>query len=83
MLQHETTTLVRHDSIKSHIMRAVRDASNIELDVLVMNLPTFSWSQVFLEVDRLSRTGEVQVISKGGVYWLSLGIRPKISESTR
>jgi hypothetical protein len=36
-------------------------------------LPALSWNQVFLEVDRLSRTGEVQVTSKAGIYWLRLG----------
>jgi hypothetical protein len=77
MLRHETTSPVRSDMITSLILGALRHASPIELDALVSSLPTFTWNQVFLEVDRLSRTGELRVTSKGGIYWLSLAPRSK------
>jgi len=40
---------------------------------LVLSVPELTWNQVFLEVDRLSRTGQVRMTAMGkGTYtiWL-------------
>jgi hypothetical protein len=66
-------TMLPQPTITSQILKALRRSSDIELDELVSSLPTLGWNQIFLEVDRLSRTGAVRVTSKGGLYWLSLG----------
>jgi hypothetical protein len=73
----EGTTMLRTIMISRQILSGLRNTADRELDDLVLSLPMLSWNQVFLEVDRLSRTGEVQLSSKGGVYWLRLGPRSK------
>jgi hypothetical protein len=54
------------------ILQALK-ASGTDLDDLVSSLPGLTWNQVFLEIDRLSRTGEVQVTSQTpGSYRVAL-----------
>jgi hypothetical protein len=59
-------------TITSQILKALCKGSGIELDALVLSLPALDWNQVFLEVDRLSRTGAVRMTSKDRRYWVSL-----------
>jgi hypothetical protein len=59
-------------TITSQILKALRKASDIDLDELVLSLPALGWNQIFLEVDRLSRTGAVRVTSKDRIYWVRL-----------
>jgi hypothetical protein len=48
---------------------------------LVLRLPGLTWNQVFLEIDRLSRTGQVRVTAMGeGTYALRL---PNTEKSIR
>ncbi|MGQ0812362.1 MAG: hypothetical protein ACT4OO_14215 [Nitrospiraceae bacterium] len=59
------------------ILEAVRRAPGCQLDELEHSLPGLSWNQVFLEVDRLSRSGKVWMISMGdGMY----AVRPPSKE---
>jgi hypothetical protein len=64
--------MVSEVTITSQILQALNTTSDVDLDALVLSLPALGWNQIFLEVDRLSRTGAVRVTSKGGIYWLSL-----------
>ena len=60
-------------TVAERILDAVHCAPGCELDDLVLSLPELTWNQVFLEVDRLSRTGQVRVTALGeGTYaiWL-------------
>jgi hypothetical protein len=60
-------------TVADRILDAVHGAPGCELDDLVLSLPGLTWNQVFLEVDRLSRTGQVRVTATGaGTYgiWL-------------
>jgi hypothetical protein len=60
-------------TIADRILDAVHGAPGCELEDLVLSLPELTWNQVFLEVDRLSRTGQVRVTALGkGTYtiWL-------------
>lgn len=53
-----------------------------ELDELVLLCPRFGWHQILLEVDRLSREGQVRLVAKGcGIYVVSLasGVTAKTS----
>lgn len=44
-----------------------------ELDELILSCPQFGWHQIFLEVDRLSREGQVRLVAKGcSIYVVSL-----------
>ena len=70
----------RTQMIRRQILNGLRKTTERGLDDLVLSMPALSWNQVFLEVDRLSRAGEVQIISRDGVYWLRLGLHPKSDE---
>ena len=53
--------MASHTPVTHRILGEVRRAHGCDLDSLAKSLPDLSWSQVFLEVDRLSRRGEVLV----------------------
>ena len=62
-------------TIADQILDAVHCAPGCQLDDLVLSLPGLTWNQVFLEVDRLSRTGQVRVTAMGqGAYAIRLSI---------
>ena len=59
--------------LADRILDAVHRAPGCQLDDLVLRVPELTWNQVFLEVDRLSRTGQVRMTAMGkGAYtiWL-------------
>jgi hypothetical protein len=47
--------------ITDRILDELQRMPGCDLDTLTKNLPDLSWSQIFLEVDRLSREGVVLV----------------------
>ena len=47
--------------VTDRILANVQSMPGCDLDTLTNNLPDLSWSQIFLEVDRLSRKGMVLV----------------------
>lgn len=53
--------MASHQLVTQRILGEVQRAHGCDLDSLAKSLPDLSWSQVFLEVDRLSRRGEVLV----------------------
>ena len=60
-------------ALADRILDAVHRAPGCQLDELMLNVPELTWNQVFLEVDRLSRTGQVRMTAMGkGTYtiWL-------------
>ena len=60
-------------TVADRILKAMRHAPGCQFDDLVLSLPGLTWNQVFLEVDRMSRTGQVCVTAKGqGVYTVRL-----------
>ncbi len=60
-------------TVADRILKAVRRAPGCELDDLEPGLPGLTWNQVFLEIDSLSRTGQVHLTAKGlGVYTVRL-----------
>jgi hypothetical protein len=64
---------LQQGTVADRILEAVRCAPGCELDDLERRLPDFTWNQVFLAIDRLSRTGQVRVTAKGlGVYTVRL-----------
>jgi hypothetical protein len=68
-------------TVAERILNAVHGAPGCELDELVLRVPELTWNQVFLEVDRLSRTGQVWVTAMGeGTYAIKL---PKKEKRTR
>ncbi len=61
--------MTQRGTLTEQILDVLQHAPNCPLDDLVEKCPGFTWNQVFLEVDRLSRTGQVQLMNKGsGIY---------------
>ena len=68
-------------TLADRILDAVHRAPGCQLDELVLSVPELTWNQVFLEVDRLSRTGQVRVTAlRKGTYTIKL---PNKETSTR
>ena len=62
-----------HTPLTDRILSQVQRTHGCDLDALTKSLSDLSWGQVFLEVDRLSREGQVQVTrDTGGRYMIQL-----------
>ena len=69
-------------TVADRIIDAVHCAPGCQLDDLVLSLPGLTWNQVFLEVDRLSRTGQVRVTAMGkGTYAIRLPIANEVDNA--
>jgi hypothetical protein len=67
-----------HDKTVS-ILDVLAQKGECELDELVLFCDGLGWHQVFLEIDRLSREGQVRLIAKGcGIYVVSLTTFAKV-----
>ena len=74
--------MVAHTPVTDRILGEVHRTHGCDLDTLTNSLSDLSWGQVFLEVDRLSRQGQVQVtIDTGGRYMIRLPEHLKRSAS--
>jgi len=61
MLQERTVT--------DQVMEAVAHHPGCLMEEVILACPELTWNQIFLEVDRLSRSGRVHVTLEGtGVY---------------
>lgn len=61
------------DDITGKIVQMVRRRQACNMEDLLEACSSYTWNQVFLEVDRLSRTGELRLFSKrAGVYTVTL-----------
>ena len=59
--------------IRRHIVDVLGQKAVCELEELVHVSPSYTWNQIFFEVDRLSRTGELRLVSvRPGVYAITL-----------
>ena len=64
--------------VTDRILGTIKRAHGCDLDTLAERLPEFSWNQVFLEIDRLSRKGEIMVTcNTGGRYMIYLSDHKK------
>jgi hypothetical protein len=59
--------------ITGKIVQMVKHRQACDMEDLLEACSSYTWNQVFLEVDRLSRTGELRLFSKrAGVYTVTL-----------
>lgn len=59
--------------ITGQIFQMVKRRQVCDMEELVKGCPSYTWNQVFLAVDHLSRTGELRLLSKrSGVYMVTL-----------
>lgn len=65
--------MASHTPVTDRILGQVQRTHGCDLDTLTKSFSDLSWSQVFLEVDRLSREGQVLVtFDTGGRYMIRL-----------
>ncbi len=63
----------RQIGLSYEVLRIVKRKKTCDLDELLQECASYTWTQVFLEVDRLSRTGELRLVSKkAGEYSVTL-----------
>lgn len=64
-------------SLRLQILDVLKQHPSYEMEELVRLCHSFTWNQIFLEVDRLSRTGELRLVPRGaGVYAVTLPEQP-------
>ena len=74
--------MASHTPVTDRILGTVQRAHGCDLDTLTNSLTDLSWGQVFLEVDRLSRDGQVLVtLGTGGRYLIRLPDHDRESEN--
>lgn len=62
--------MLQEDIVADQILGWVRARPDCTLEELTQSLDGFSWSQVFLEVDRLSRSGQL-ILTQTGVGFIT------------
>jgi hypothetical protein len=61
------------NDITGKIVQMVKHRQACDMEDLLEACSSYTWNQVFLEVDRLSRTGELRLFSKrAGEYTVTL-----------
>lgn len=60
--------MLNQRSVSSQILETVKAHPGCGLDELTSLLPDFSWSEVFVEVDRLSRSGQLRLTRTGSEF---------------
>lgn len=71
-----------HTAVTDRILGAVQRTHGCDLETLTKSFSDLSWSQVFLEVDRLSREGQVLVrLDTGGRYMIQLPDHIRVPET--
>jgi hypothetical protein len=65
---------------REQIMEVIIRSPGCSLEEVVLECPDLTWNQVFCEIDRMSRTGQVRLTAKGpGRYGVS---RPTSSNAS-
>jgi hypothetical protein len=54
--------------ITSQILKSLQGSSECEFETLVTGLPQFTWNELFAEVYRLSRMGQVIITRGVGIF---------------
>ena len=61
-----------NQGVTNQILDIVRTHPGCGLDELISFLPELSWSEVFVEVDRLSRSGQLRLTRTGSEFLAKL-----------
>ena len=58
--------------VQEKIMEVIIRSPGSSLEEIILECPNLTWNQVFSEIDRMSRTGQVRLTAKGpGRYGVS------------
>jgi hypothetical protein len=59
--------------LRKRVLDIVRKQKMCDLDELILECTSYNWTYVFLEVDRLSRSGELRLLHReSGEYTVTL-----------
>lgn len=58
--------------ITDRILGLLHDSPECDFDLFVARYPEFTWNELFQEVGRLSRTGQVSIMRGVGVFTVKL-----------
>ena len=64
--------MLNQGAVANQILEVVKAHPGCGLDELTSLLPDLSWSEVFVEVDRLSRTGQLRLTRNGSEFLAKL-----------
>ena len=63
----------RHSTTEQAVLKMLQQHNVMMLDeVLMTGQPDFTWSEVFLAIDRLSRKQEIALSRRGSTYQLTV-----------
>jgi hypothetical protein len=60
----------RLNTPESHLLNLLRDGGAHTVEELLNEAPEFSWAQLFVAMDSLSRRGMIELRRAGFTYWL-------------
>ena len=73
---------MKESELTSKIIKAVSQHPGCLLDEVVTDCPHYTWNQVFLQVDQMSRNGQIRLArSKNGHYSLWLPREENMDEN--
>jgi hypothetical protein len=60
-------------TVEAHVIDVLHHTRVCDLEEVMRQCPDLTWNQVFLAVDRLSRSGEIRLVLRGrGMYTVAL-----------
>jgi hypothetical protein len=63
--------------ITSRILESLQGSSECEFETLVTGLPQFTWNEIFSEVSRLSRMGQIIITRGVGIFTIRQSAAPQ------
>lgn len=74
--------MASHRDLDGRLMDIIVGSDGCTLEEIVLKCPDLTWNQVFWEVDRLSRQGQVVLKQKAaGVYTVTARIHPAVTKA--
>ena len=68
--------MAQHTTVEDQVIDIVHRAHACDLEEITRQCPNLTWNQVFLAVDRLSRSGEIMLVHRGrGTYTVTFSHR--------
>jgi hypothetical protein len=69
ILFHKRWRMAQHTTVEDQVIDIVHRAHACDLEEVMRQCTNLRWNQVFLAVDRLSRSGEIMLVPRGrGTY---------------
>ena len=64
--------MAQHPTVEAQVIDMLHRAHACDLEEITRQCNNLTWNQVFLDVDRLSRSGEIKLMPRGrGIYSLT------------